>query len=92
VVAPYVIDSPTHLKMTADIIRRHPDRFIYGSDQGATADWDAVKRSYDVWRPLWAELGPALTRQVSKENYLRLFDESRSNMRRWERTHLDKIE
>jgi hypothetical protein len=92
VVAPYLIDSPTHLKMTADLIRRYPDRFIYGSDQGATADWNAVKRSYEVWYPLWVELGPALTRQVTKENYMRVFDESRKNMRNWERTHPDKIE
>jgi hypothetical protein len=92
VVAPYLIDSPTHLKMTADLIRRYPDRFIYGSDQGSTADWNAVKRSYEVWYPLWVELGQALTRQVTKENYIRVFDESRKNMRNWERTHPDKIE
>src|SRR5262245_21734494 len=45
VVAPSLIDGSTHLKMTADVIRRHPDRFIYVSDQGATTDLNAVKRS-----------------------------------------------
>jgi hypothetical protein len=78
--------------MTADLIRRYPDRFIYGSDQGSTADWNAVKKSYEAWSSLWLELGQALTRQVTKENYLRVFDESRKNMRNWERTHADKIE
>jgi hypothetical protein len=67
-------------------------RFIYGSDQGATTDWNLVKKNYDVWDPLWKEIGPALTRQVVKQNYTRIFDESRSNMRAWERGHPDKME
>src|SRR5436305_6605784 len=75
VVAPYVVDTPEHLKLTADLIRKYPDRFMYGSDQGATADWDLVKRSYSVWDPLWKEIGPGLTKRVTKENYVRIFDE-----------------
>ena len=47
--------------MTADIIGKYPDRFLYGSEQGATTDWKLVKKSYEVWNPLWKELGPALT-------------------------------
>ncbi len=92
IVAPYVLDTPEHLKMTADLIRKHPDRFLYGSDQAATADWNSVKRSYDVWQPLWAEIGPVLTQQVLKDNYLRIFDESRRKMREWERLHRDIVE
>jgi hypothetical protein len=92
VVAPYFVDTPEHLKMTADLVRKYPDRFIYGSDQGATADWGLVKRSYDVWEPLWNELGPALTRRVAKENYLRIFDGSRKNMRAWEKAHPEEVQ
>ena len=92
VVAPYVIDTPEHLKMTADLIRKYPDRFIYGSDQGATADWNVVTKSYDVWEPLWKELGPDLTHHVLKDNYVRIFDQSKRNMRAWERAHPQKIE
>ena len=33
-----------HLKMTADLIRKYPDRFLYGSEQGATTDWKLVKK------------------------------------------------
>ena len=90
VIAPYILDTPEHLKMTADLIRKYPNRFIYGSDQGATADWNGVKKSFDVWDPLWKEIGPALTHQVTKENYIRIFDESRRNMRAWERAHPEK--
>jgi amidohydrolase family protein len=92
VIAPYIIDTPEHLKKTAELIRKYPDRFIYGSDQGATAAWDAVKKSYEVWQPLWKELGPELTRRVTRENYTRIFDESRKNMRAWENAHPEKVE
>ena len=92
VIAPYFIDTPEHLKMTADLIRKYPDRFLYGSDQGATSDWSNVQKSYEVWTPLWKELGSDLTQQVAKENYIRIFDQSRKNMRAWERAHADKID
>jgi hypothetical protein len=83
VIAPYFIDTPEHLKMTADLIRKYPNRFLYGSDQGATSDWVNVEKSYEVWAPLWKELGPNLTQLVAKENYIRLFDQSRKSMRAW---------
>ena len=92
VIAPYFIDTPEHLKMTADLIRKYPDRFLYGSDQGATSDWTNVEKSYDVWAPLWKDLGPDLTQRIAKENYIRLFDQSRKNMRTWEAAHAEKIE
>jgi hypothetical protein len=92
VIAPHIIDSPEHVKMTADLIRKYPDRFLYGSDQGASSDWPQVKKSYDAWEPLWRELGPVLTRQVLRENYDRLFDASRKNMRAWEQAHPEKID
>jgi hypothetical protein len=37
-------------------------------------------------------LGPTLTRQVAKENYIRIFDQSRGNMLAWENAHPVKIE
>jgi hypothetical protein len=43
-----------------------------------------MRKSYDVWEPLWQELGPELTRKVCKENYARIFDESKKNIRAWE--------
>jgi hypothetical protein len=92
VIAPYFIDTPEHLRMTADLVRKYPDRFLYGSDQGATSDWENVQKSYAVWTPLWKELGPQLTQQVAKDNYTRLFDQSRKNIRAWEQAHPEKIE
>jgi hypothetical protein len=92
VIAPYFIDTPEHLRMTADLVRKYPDRFLYGSDQGATSDWNNVQKSYAAWAPLWKELGPQLTQQVAKENYTRLFDQSRKNIRAWEHAHAERIQ
>jgi hypothetical protein len=46
-----------------------------------------VKENYEAWDPLWKEIGPALTRWIEKDNYLRIFDESRRNVRACEREH-----
>ena len=37
-----------------------------------------------VWAPLWQELGPELTRKVSRENSVRVFDQSKRNICAWE--------
>ena len=84
VIAASVLDTPEHVKMTANLIRKYPDRFIFGSDQSAMTDWSLLRRSYDVWAPLWQELGPEQTRRVCKENYASVFDRSRANIRAWE--------
>jgi hypothetical protein len=80
------------LKLTADLIRKYPNRFLYGSDQGATADGDVVRKSYDVWAPLWKDMGPARTQLITRDNYDRIFDASRKNMRAWENANPEKIE
>ena len=84
VIAGGILDTPEHVKMTADLIRKYPDRFLFGSDQIATTDFQTLRKSYDVWAPLWQEVGPELTGRVCKENYARVFDESKKNIRAWE--------
>jgi hypothetical protein len=51
-----------------------------------------VKINYDAWCLLREEIGPELTRRVAKDNYIRIFDESRRNMRAWVRAHPEKVE
>jgi hypothetical protein len=43
VIAPYIVDTLEHLKMTANLIRKYLARFLCGSDQGATTDWKLGK-------------------------------------------------
>ena len=45
IIAPYIVDTPEHLKMTADLIRKYPDRFLYGSEQGVTTDWKRIRKA-----------------------------------------------
>ena len=55
--------------------------------------YDTNRRQFTATRaPLWVELGPAFTRRVTRENHVRVFDESRRNMRNWERSHPDNID
>jgi hypothetical protein len=84
VIAKPILDTPEHVKMTAELIRKYPDRFLFGSDQLATTDFQVLRKCYDAWSPLWEELGPELTRRVCKENYARVFDQSKKNIRAWE--------
>lgn len=83
VITPHILDTPEHLAKTAAILRKYPDRFIYGSDQGATADWALVRRNYDIWQPVWDALGPDLTRRITVDNYARVWDRSRENIGAW---------
>ena len=70
--------------MTADLIRKYPDRFLYGSDQLATSDFQLLRKSYDAWAPLWQELGPELPE--GREGELRrVFDQSRGTSARGRR-------
>src|SRR5262245_29528719 len=91
VIAGGVLDTPEHLRMTADLIRKYPDRFLFGSDQLATTEFQVLRKSYDVRLPLWQEIGPELTRKVCKENYARVFDESKRNIRAWEKKNAEPI-
>ena len=84
VIAGGIVDTPEHVKMTADLIRKYPDRFLFGSDQIANTDFQVLRKSYDAWAPLWQELGPELTARVCKDNYARVFDASKRNIRAWE--------
>jgi len=68
-------------------IGEYSDHFLYGSDQGATVKGQLVRKSYEAWDLLWKEIGPALTRQVARDNYIRVFNESRRNMRAREKVH-----
>ena len=65
-------------------INRHPDRFLFGTDEVAPSDQDGYLRVYRLYQPLFAQLTPSASEQVRKGNYLRLFDEARRKVRAWE--------
>jgi hypothetical protein len=87
-VAKYIIASPESLQRTAALIERHPDRFLFGSDEVAPRAQTAYLKVYGMYGPLWDALSPAASEKVRKGNYERLFDAARARVRVWEKANL----
>jgi len=86
--AKYIVATPESLKATADLINRHPDRFLFGTDEVAPTDQSKYLKVYTMYAPLFARLTPEASEKVRKGNYARLFDEARRRVRAWERANV----
>ena len=86
-VAKYLVSSPESLKISADLINRHPDRFLFGTDEVAPPDRQKYLRVYDQYAPLLKLLTKEASEKFRKGNYARLFDEARRKVRAWEKAH-----
>jgi hypothetical protein len=82
--AKYAVSTPEAVKIVADTITRHPERFLFGSDEVAPADQDSYLRVYRQYQPVWDQLEPRVRELVLKGNYERIFDEARRRVRAWE--------
>ena len=89
-VAKYVTATPEATQRTADMINRHPDRFLFGTDVVAPSSIDAMLAVYDTYAPLWEALTPEASEMVRRGNYERLFDRARVRVREWEKAELEK--
>jgi predicted TIM-barrel fold metal-dependent hydrolase len=87
-VAKYLQSTPESLQVTADIINRYPDRFLFGTDEVAPTDQEKYLNVYGMYAPLFAKLTPEASEKVRKGNYERLFDEARRRVRAWEKANL----
>ena len=87
-VAKYIIASPESVKVTADLINRHPKRFLFGTDEVAPPDQASYLKIYSMYGPLWEKLSPDARAMVKKGNYERLFDAARVKVRAWEKANL----
>jgi len=87
-VAKYVVASPQAIQATADLINRHPDRFLFGTDEVAPADQQKYLKVYDLYAPLFAKLTPEAKQKLLKGNYERLFDAARQKVRAWEKANM----
>jgi hypothetical protein len=86
-VAKYVVASPEAIAATAAVINRHPDRFLFGTDEVGPTDQTKYLKVYNMYAPLFAALDPKASELLRKGNYRRLFDEGRRKVRAWEATH-----
>jgi hypothetical protein len=84
-VAKYIVATPESVQATAEVITRHSDRFLFGSDVVAPTTADAIIAVYNMYAPLWAALKPEVSLKVRKGNYERTFDEARVKVRAWEK-------
>ena len=86
--AKYIVSSPETIAATAALINRHPDRFLFGSDEVAPPDQTSYLKVYRIYEPLFAQLTPAASEKLRKGNYVRLFDEARRRVRAWEKANI----
>ena len=87
-VAKYLVASPETVQATADLINRHPDRFLFGTDEVAPTEQASYLKVYTMYAPLLAKLTPEASEKFRKGNYERLFDAARSKVRAWEKANV----
>jgi hypothetical protein len=86
-VAKYLMASPESIRISADLINRHPDRFLFGTDEVAPDSEEKYLRVYRQYGPLWKALSNDASEKVRKKNYERIFDQARAKVRAWEASH-----
>ncbi|MEZ0391779.1 MAG: amidohydrolase family protein [Pseudobdellovibrionaceae bacterium] len=86
--AKYIITDPRATKLMAELIHRHPDRFLFGTDEVAPKDSTQYLSVYEAYKPLWSALNESASEKVRTGNYVRLFDEARKKVRAWEKANV----
>jgi predicted TIM-barrel fold metal-dependent hydrolase len=86
-VAKYLVATPETTRAAADLINRHPDRFLFGTDEVAPVDQAKYLKVYDMYAPLLARLAPGAREKLLRGNYERLFDAARVKVRAWEKAN-----
>ena len=87
-VAKYLTATPESIRISADLINRYPDRFLFGTDEVAPSSQEKYLRVYYQYDPLWKSLDNETMKKVRKLNYERIFDAARQRVRNWEAAHL----
>ena len=85
--AKYVMATAETVRVTADLLNRYPDRFIFGTDEVAPTEQAKYLTVYNQYGPLFQTLDASASEKVRKGNYERVFDEARRRVRAWERAN-----
>ncbi|MBS2028573.1 MAG: amidohydrolase family protein [Deltaproteobacteria bacterium] len=86
--AKYIVATPETTARVAAFINRHPDRFLFGTDEVAPKSAEQYFSVFQIYQPLWRQLTPEASEKVRKKNYERLFDAARVKVRAWEKANL----
>ena len=87
-VAKYIVASPEAIRATVDLMKKYPDRFLFGTDEVAPTDQQKYLKVYDMYAPLLAALPADVSLAFRRTNYERIFDEARRKVRAWEKAHV----
>ncbi|HEX3086217.1 MAG TPA: hypothetical protein VHP99_16915, partial [Pyrinomonadaceae bacterium] len=79
-----IVTTPESTKNAASLVNRHPDRFLFGTDEVAPANQEKYLKVYNQYEPFWKLLTPEASEKVRKGNYERIFDAARRKVRAWE--------
>ena len=85
-VAKYLVATPASLAVSAALINRYPDRFLFGTDAVAPRDTAQYLKTFRDYAALWPLLTESARAKVQRGNYARVFDAARVRVRAWERT------
>jgi amidohydrolase family protein len=87
-VAKYAVASPESIARVSEMLNRHADRFLFGTDTVAPSGPEPYFAVFDMWKPVWRQLTPDASLKVRKGNYERIFDEGRRRVRAWEKANV----
>lgn len=76
------------LVRTAEIIKKYPNRFLFGTDNVAPDKQEKQLYVYHLYDRLWKLVGEEVTYQVSFGNYEKLFDAASAKVRAWEKANV----
>jgi hypothetical protein len=88
-VAKYIVATPESTRNAAALVNRHPDRFLFGTDEVAPPNQEKYLKVFNQYEPFWKLLTPEASEKVRVGNYARLFDDARRKVRSWEAAHLN---
>ena len=83
-VAKYAVATPENAARMAEMINRHPNRFLFGTGVVAPRNQETITAVFRLYDPLWKLLTPEASHKVRIGNYERLFDQARRDVRAWE--------
>ena len=87
--AKYAVSNPDVMARVEAMFDKHPDRFLFGTDNVAPTSIDANLRVFHMWDPIFAKVRPETKKAILFGNYERIFDAARTKVRAWERAHAE---
>ena len=79
--AKYLVASPESIQAVAAMINRHPDRFLFGTDEVGPTDPEKYLKVYDIYAPLLAQLKPDARGKLLKGGELDIEETARMVVR-----------